>query len=198
MEEGMEVRDLKTLSKIKSVEEMLPKTGKNQLCLKNPVIWENEYWIIEDCLKQDCSIEEACMYAGISVASYYKHRDKNPDFAIRMDRARQFPRMMARAAVMRRIAQWDSRTALRYLELRDRRYKEDMHEDETWSWKTKVEFTLVKTINEWADQPNNDSQTSTSVNSVSDWFATSWEKMTPRDNEEEALKRLNSLSFSNE
>lgn len=101
----MEVKDLKTLSKIKSVEEMLPKTGRNQLCLKNPVIGENEYSIIEDCLKQDCSIEEACMYAGISVASYYKHRDKNPDFAIRMDRARQFPRMMARAAVMRRIAQ---------------------------------------------------------------------------------------------
>ena len=190
--EGKEITDLKTLSKIKSVEEMMPKTGSNQLSLNNPKIWEEQYKIIEDCLKQDCTIEEACMYAWISVPSYYKHREKNSDFAIRMDRARQFPRMMARAAVMRRIQQWDSKTALRYLELRDKRYKEDHHEEEPGSWKTKVEFTLVKTVNEWADQPTNDFQKLTNANSASEWFASSWEsnETIPWENAEQVLGNL--------
>lgn len=45
------------------------------------------------------------MLAGISIPSYYNHREKNPDFARRMDAARQFPKLVARAAVMRRIRQ---------------------------------------------------------------------------------------------
>ena len=53
----------------------------------------------------DYPITEAVMMAGISLASYYNHREKNPDFAIRMDRAREFPKMVARAAVQRRIRQ---------------------------------------------------------------------------------------------
>jgi hypothetical protein len=39
------------------------------------------------------------------VPSYYVHKRNNSDFALRMDRAREFPKMMARAAVMRRIWQ---------------------------------------------------------------------------------------------
>ena len=53
----------------------------------------------------DGTIEEACILAGISVPSYYKHRNTNPDFARRMDIARQFPKMIARAAIQRRIRQ---------------------------------------------------------------------------------------------
>ena len=199
MIKGEEVKDLKTLSRIKTVEEMLPKPAENQLNNSHPSIWETQYRIIEECLKQDCTIEEACMYAWISVPSYYVHKRNNPDFAIRMDRARQFPKMMARAAVMRRIAQWDANTALKYLTLRDKRYKEDSIEEIWWQDKMKVEFTLVPAKErQWAEDQQNDSQTPTNTSSVYVWSADSSEKQTPWENEEEALRRLASSSFSNE
>lgn len=141
------------------------------------------------------------MYAGISVASYYVHRRKNPDFALRMDRAKQFPKMMARAAVMKRIAQWDANTALKYLTLRDKRYSEDSIEEIWWQEKVKVEFSLVPAKEKpWAEDPQNDYQTLTNVSSASEWYANSSEneKMTPWENEEEALRRLDSSNFSNE
>ena len=107
MEEGIEVKDTKTLAKIKSVEEMIPKPAKNQIWWSQPKIWEEQYYIIEECLKMDWTVEEACILAGISVASYYHHRNTNPDFARRMDIARQFPKLIARAAIQRRIRQWE-------------------------------------------------------------------------------------------
>lgn len=48
-----------------------------------------------------------------------------------MDRAKDFPKMMARTAVMKRIWQGDAKTALRYLELRDKkRYNTDLDTNE--------------------------------------------------------------------
>ena len=69
------------------------------------------------------------MLAGISLPSYYKHREKNPEFARRMDIARQFPKLVARAAIQKRIRQGDAKVALDYLRLRDKFYKEDASEE---------------------------------------------------------------------
>lgn len=192
--EWEEVRDIKILT----VDEMLPKPAENQTHNSSPHIWEEQYAIIEECLRLDCTIEEACMTAWISVPSYYVHKRNNPDFSLRMDRAREFPKMMARAAVMKRIRLWDANTALKYLTLRDKRYKEEAIEEIGWQDKMKVEFTLVPAkAREWVENQQSDSQTSTNASSVSEWSVDSWEKMTPRENEEEALRRLDSLSFSN-
>ena len=142
----------------------------------------------------DGTIEEACMLAGITPMSYYNHRKSNPDFARRVDVARQFPKLIARAAVQRRIRQGDAKTALRFLELRDKRYKTDPVSEE-WEANTApiVQFISVPS-NEWADQWKNDSQTHTGQNSASDTSVNLWEsvteKQTPWENEEEALKRL--------
>ena len=117
-----EVKDLKTLAKVKGVEEMLPKPAKNQIAKwNNAKIWEEQYRIIEETLMMDGTIEEACILAWITVPTYYNHKNSNPEFARRIEIARQFPKMIARAAVQRRIRQWDAKTALRYLELRDKR-----------------------------------------------------------------------------
>lgn len=189
---GEEVKGSK-LAMVKWVEEMLPiPAAENQMWKSQPKIGEEQYNIIEQCLRLDATIEDACMAAWISVASYYKHRDKNPDFARRMDIAKEFPKMSARAAVQRRILQWDAKTALRYLELRDRRYKPE-HIEEAWGEKTRVEFTLVPTI-EWADQIKNDIQKSIKQNSAYEWFASSWEpeKLTPWENENQILENLSS------
>lgn len=189
-----EIKDIKTLSKVKSVEEMLPKTAINQISKWNAAkIWEEQYSIIEETLRMDWTIEEWCMLAWISVPSYYKHKEKNPDFARRMEVARQFPKLIARAAVQRRIRQWDAKTALRFLELRDKRYKaEPAYEWEEENTAPVVQFISVPS-NEWASNTtNSDSQTSTKQSSAFEWSASSWEKQTPWENEEEILRRLDS------
>lgn len=186
------------LARVKSVEEMVPKPAKNQLSSSNPTIWEEQYSIIEECLRMDGTIEEACILAWISVASYYHHRKINEDFARRMDIAKKFPKIIARAAVQKRIRQWDSRTALRFLELRDKRYKAEPTLEETENNAPVVQFISVAS-NEWAEK---DWQTSTEQKSAYEWFASSWErveeveKKTPWENEDQALRNLDSLNFN--
>lgn len=195
-QDWQEVKGL-ALSKVKSVEEMLPKPAENQLNKPNPKIWETEYRIIEETLMMDWTIEQWCMLAGISLQSYYKHKEKNPDFARRMEIARQFPKMVARAAIQKRIRQWDAKVALDYLKLRDRFYKEDAKEEIETNKAPVVQFISVAS-DEWADQQKNDFQTPTKQNSYSEWFATSWEKLTPRENEEQALRNIDYLTSSDE
>lgn len=195
LQEWEEVKWL-ALTKVKGVEEMVPTPASNQIAVLNPTIGEEQYAIIEEALKLDSTIDEACMLAGISMSSYYKHRDKNPDFARRMDIARQYPKLVARAAVQRRIRQWDAKTALRFLELREKnRYWENAIESSANNDKMKVEFTLIPTKKvEWADQQENDFQTSTNQSSAYEWFANSSdgenEKQTPWENEDGVLERL--------
>lgn len=192
MIEGEEVRDSNTLAKIKTVDEMLPKPVDKP----STKIWEREYRIIEECLQLDWTIEQGCMLAGISVPSYYKHREKNPDFARRMDIAKQFPKMVARAAIQKRIRQWDAKTALEYLKLRDKFYKPEVVEEGETETAPVVQFISVAS-NEW-NTTNPDIQNDTKPNSVSEWYANSSEPKTPRENEEQVLRNLDSLSFSNE
>lgn len=199
VEEGKEIKDLKTLAKVKGVEEMIPKPASNQISKGGAArIWEEQYKIIEECLQMDGTIEEACILAWISVPSYYHHRDVNPDFARRMDMARQFPKLIARAAVQRRIRQWDAKTALEFLKLRDKkRYNPIPWVDEDWGivQAERVQFISVPS-NEWADQTKNDSQTHIKLSSASDISASSSEKQTPRENEDQALKNIDSLTFN--
>ncbi len=187
-----EVTKVTDLAKVKSVDEMLPKPWKNQTFKKTPTIWEDEYRIIEECLMMDCTVEEAVTTAWISYNSFINHKNKNPDFALRVERAKQFPKMIARAAVQRRIRQWDAKTALEFLKLRDKkRYTADPSISEEWKveWASKVQFISIPS-NEWADQSNNDSQTPTNASSASVTSASFSEPLTPRENEDEALRRL--------
>ena len=204
VEKGKELVDIKDIAKAKSVQEMMPKMAKSNMrnLWWRPKLTEEHFSIIENCLKLDFTIGEACDAAWISVSAYYKYYENDVDFALRMDRAREFPKMMARTAVMKRIRQWDAKTALRYLELRDkRRYNTDpsiSDEDEEAKEESKVQFISVAS-NEW-NTTNPDSQTNTKPESVWPWYVNSWEteKQTPWENEEEVLRRLDSLTFSNE
>ena len=197
IEEGREMVDRTELSKVKTVHEMLPKNMDTNLRSRwNAVkITEEHFKIIEDCLRLDFTITEACDAAGISLSSYYHHYKTDEDFALRMDRARNFPKQMARTAVMRRIWQWDAKTALRYLELRDKRYKTDEVVEE-WEENTApvVQFISVAS-NEWASNTTNpDTQNDIEQKSVSDSSVSFWEMWTESqtwwENEEEVLRRL--------
>lgn len=198
MVDWTEIVDKSELSKVKTVHEMMPKNMDTNLRSRgNAVkITEEHFKIIEDCLRLDFTITEACDAAGISLSSYYHHYKTDEDFALRMDRARNFPKQMARTAVMRRIWQWDAKTALRYLELRDKnRYNTVPWLNEEWEQDVsdlpKVQFISVPS-NEWADQWGNDSQTHTKPSSASDSSVSFWESenQTWWENEEEVLRRL--------
>lgn len=187
-----EVKDLKTLAKVQTVDEMIPAPAENQISKWNSArIWEEQYRIIETYLMMDATVEDACIAAWISVPAYYKHKERNPDFARRMEIAREYPKVAARAAVMKRIRLGDARTALEYLKLRDKRYKDWHIEESNTDNKTKVEFTLVSTVS-WADQSENDSQTSIKQNLPYDSSVNSWEveKLTPWENEDSILEKL--------
>ena len=197
IEEGREIVDKSELSRVKTVHEMLPRNMDTNLRSRwNAVkITEEHFKIIEDCLRLDFTITEACDAAGISLSSYYHHYKTDEDFALRMDRARNFPKQMARTAVMRRIWQWDAKTALRYLELRDKRYKADEVVEE-WEENTApvVQFISVAS-NEWASNTTNpDTQNDIEQKSVSDSSVSFWEMWTESqtwwENEEEVLRRL--------
>ena len=191
----LQIRDESELAKVKSVREMMPKDlDENLRANWRPKLTEEHFKTVEDCLRLDFTIKEACDAAWISVSAFYKYYHEDEDFALRMDRARNFPKQMARTAVMKRIWQWDAKTALRYLELRDKwRYNTDTWLTEEWEVAEvsvpKVQFISVPP-KEWADQQQNDSQKSTNPNSASDTSASSSEKQTPWENEEEILGRL--------
>ena len=149
----------------------------------------------------DGTIEEACILAWISVPSYYHHRNTNPDFARRMDIARQFPKMIARAAIQRRIRQWDSKTAMEFIKLRDRRYKPEAVEEEWEKIKAPVVQFISVASNEWADQSNSDTQNDIKQNSAFDSsvsFSEAEIEETPRENDEQVLRNIDSLSSNSD
>lgn len=199
---GKEITDKSELSKVKTVYEMMPSNiAENLRSRWNAAkITEEHLKTIEDCLRLDFTIREACDAAGISVSSYYQYYNKDADFALRMDRAKNFPKQMARTAVMKRIWQWDAKTALRYLELRDKnRYNTVPWLNEEWEseWRDlpKVQFISVPS-NEW-NTTNPDIQNDIKPSSVSDSSVSSSENQTWWENEEEILRRLDSSNFSN-
>lgn len=194
--EWKEIKDLSEQGRVKSVYEMMPKMSTTNLRRHwgSPKLTEEHFSIIENCLRLDFTITEACDAAWVSLSSYYNYYKNDEDFALRMDRAKNFPKQMARTAVMKRIWQWDAKTALRYLELRDKnRYNTELWMNEDWEQDVqdlpKVQFISVPS-KEWADQQTNDSQTPTNQKSASDTSASFSEKVTPWENEEDALRRL--------
>lgn len=63
----------------------------------------------------DSTVEEACLYAGISRNTFYEFTKKHPDFQDRIAALRNAPILMARMCVLR-AAEHDANLALKYLE----------------------------------------------------------------------------------
>ena len=62
---------------------------------------------------------EACKYAGIHRATFYRHLDTHPDFAERVEDAKERPVMMARKTVVEALAKGHTPTAKWYLSRKD-------------------------------------------------------------------------------
>lgn len=73
--------------------------------------------------QHDFTVEEACRFAGISKDAYYDERKRNPAFADEMDRAQDFPLIVAKNRMFAYInSQRDGygALALKFLERRQR------------------------------------------------------------------------------
>lgn len=200
-------RDKEEEQETSDVRGLVPQTPEVVKAVWRPTIAEANLAVIEAALKMDCTIDEACALAWVSRAVYYKYQKSYRWFRERMQKAADYPKVLARAAVQNQIAKWDWKLALKYLQLRDKRLKENWAVQDEWE---QVSTPVVQFIsvapNKWQGNTTNpDSQTSTKLESVWDTSVTILENNeTERktdgiwENEGEILERLSWLSSNNE
>jgi len=70
---------------------------------------------LEHAFAYDCTVEEACIYAGISRDTYYSFSRDNPDFSDRITVLRNTAIYIARATIVNAL-QYDANLAMKYLE----------------------------------------------------------------------------------
>ena len=77
----------------------------------------------------DCNTTEACAYAGISEAAYYRWVKQNPDFREKKKRLRENPILIAKQSVIKNMSK-DGRLALQFLKARrPKQYSEKVQLD---------------------------------------------------------------------
>lgn len=151
--------------------------------------------ILENAFKMDATVEEACILAWISPATYYKRLKEDPTLKRRMDLAKDWSKMVAHAAIYKKMSQGDAKIALQFLKLRDKRYKDVT----IWwwveweDWKAPiVQFISVDT-NKW-DGIKVQWQTDTEQKLYSEWYVNMWESNEERktnwENEEQVLRNI--------
>lgn len=152
---------------------------------------------LEQAFRLDATVDEACVLAGISPATYYSYMSKpeNEEAKLRMEQARNWTKLIARAAVSNEIWKWNAKIALEFLKMRDKRYANNELVDDVVDNSKVVQFISVNTNKEWDGTSQTDWVNATEQKLHSDLSVTIWEnetKMTWWDNEKEMLKRLNS------
>lgn len=98
---------------------------------------------LEQAFSYDCTIEEACLYAGITPATYYNNVNKKPQLIERFKALRNTPVLRARESVIESFRK-DPALALKYLE-RKRRDEFALRSELTGGDGKPIE---VKTLNE--------------------------------------------------
>lgn len=159
--------------------------------------------ILENAFRMDATVEEACILAWISVATYYKWVNKDETLKRRFNLAKDWSKMIAHAAIYNKMRKGDAKIALQFLKLRDKRYKDIQPlwvegEDKA----PIVQFISVDT-NKW-DGTKMNWATDTEQKLLSDWYANIWEnveeveKKTNWENEEQVLKNIDLWASNNE
>jgi len=74
---------------------------------------------LTEAFKLDVTVEEACLYAGISKDTYYRKLKEDEEFSDEMERSRMYVTMLARRSVITHMEK-DGTLALKYLERKRR------------------------------------------------------------------------------
>lgn len=91
---------------------IVPKAGKTG---RPSVMIQEVVRKLEHAFVYDCTVAEACLYAGISRDTYYNFCKQNPDFSDRIEQLRHAPSLVLRKCVIA-AAEHDANLALKYLE----------------------------------------------------------------------------------
>ena len=76
------------------------KPAKGKKMGRPPVINEAVLRKLEHAFAIDCTVEEACIYAGIGTRTYYDFIDKHPDFSQTIELLRNIPFLLARQTII--------------------------------------------------------------------------------------------------
>ncbi len=83
---------------------------------------------LEAIFKIDWTVTEACLYAGISLATYYTWCEKDTKFSERMARAKQFPFILAKKTLFKSINDENimiaQKGAIEFLKRREDNYRD--------------------------------------------------------------------------
>ena len=83
---------------------------------------------LEAIFKIDWTVTEACLYAWIWLSTYYDRIEKYPEFSERMERAKQFPYILAKKTLFKSINDENimiaQKWAIEFLKRRESNYKD--------------------------------------------------------------------------
>lgn len=75
---------------------------------------------LEEAFKIDATVQEACFFAGISTVTYYRELKREEQFRNKIERAQNYPYMMAKATIIKAIQRGDAGLAFKWLERRQK------------------------------------------------------------------------------
>ena len=73
-----------------------------------PVMSEKVIQKLEQAFSIDCTIREACFYAGIAESTYYENKKKNPKMMEEMERLKNKPILKARQTIVNGLSETDN------------------------------------------------------------------------------------------
>jgi len=111
---------------------------------RSPAITPEVVAKLTEAFKLDMTVEETCLYAGISKDTYYRKVKANQRFSDEMERARMYATMKARNIVIMQMEE-DGNLALKYLE---RKRKEEFSPRIEQQIEGSVMASLVKEMEE--------------------------------------------------
>ena len=95
--------------------------------------------ILENILRIDWTVEEACTQAWINPKTYYERLKTDPIFSKKMSVAQNEPFIMSRHSLML-WAKTDPKMAIEFLKRRDKRYSDKQEHSWEWWWPIGVIF----------------------------------------------------------
>lgn len=80
--------------------------------------------LLGQCLSENLSVNHACMLAGISTATFYRHYQENEGFKAKMDVAQEMTRISARRTIHEAIKNGSAKASMYYLDRTDPEFKQ--------------------------------------------------------------------------
>ncbi len=88
---------------------------------------------LEEILRIDWTVKEACSYANIARTTYYEWLKVDELFKNRMEDASEYAFIVARKTINKAIREWDGKLALDIMRRRDKRYRDKSDNNMTWT-----------------------------------------------------------------